>query len=188
MVQVPAHTRRKKSVKEQLPKEIPVVERHHYVDEAGRTCPHCSAELVEIGTEISETLGMAPAKIFVIRDVAHIYACKECEKEAEAVTIRKATLPAAVIPGGMASLEAIANIINDKFVQGTPLYRQEQYWNRQNVMLSRQTMSNWLRYNDWNSATTARNGQLNRLSLDERTGFLRTHPKELRTARSFTHW
>lgn len=108
--------------------------------------PHCSAELVEIGTEIRETLGMAPAKIFVIRDVAHIYACKECEKEAEAVTIRKATLPAAVIPGGMASLEAIANIINDKFVHGTPLYRQEQYWNRQNVMLSRQTMSNWLHY------------------------------------------
>ncbi len=146
VVQVPAHTRRKKSVKEQLPKEIPVVERHHYVDEAGRTCPHCSAELVEIGTEIRETLGMAPAKIFVIRDVAHIYACKECEKEAEAVTIRKASLPAAVIPGGIASPEAIANIINDKFVQGTPLYRQEQYWNRQNVMLSRQTMSNWLHY------------------------------------------
>ena len=29
VVQVPAHTRRKKSVKEQLPEEIPVVERHH---------------------------------------------------------------------------------------------------------------------------------------------------------------
>ncbi len=78
MVQVPAHTRRKKSVKEQLPEEIPVVERHHYVDEAGRTCPHCSAKMVEIGTETRETLGMAPAKILVIRDIAHTYACKEC--------------------------------------------------------------------------------------------------------------
>lgn len=144
VVQVPAHTRKKKSVKDQLPEDLPVVERHHYLDEAGCTCPHCSAEMVEIGTESRETLGMAPAKLFLIRDVAHTYACKECEKEAEPVTIRKASLPAAVIPGGIASPEAIANIINDKFVQGTPLYRQEQYWNRRNVMLSRQTMSNWL--------------------------------------------
>jgi len=27
---------------------------------------------------------------------------------------------------------------------GTPLYRQEQDWNRQGIMLSRQTMSNWM--------------------------------------------
>lgn len=144
VVQVPAHTRKKKSVKEQLPADVPVVERHHYVDEAGRTCPHCSADMVEIGTETRETLGLAPAQIFVIRDVVHTYACKECEKDAEPVTIRKASLPAAVIPGGIASPEAIANVITDKFVLGTPLYRQEQYWNRQGVMLSRQTMSNWL--------------------------------------------
>lgn len=37
VIQVPAHTRKKKSVKEQLPEDIPVVERHHYVDEGGRT-------------------------------------------------------------------------------------------------------------------------------------------------------
>lgn len=146
VIQVPAHTRKKSSVREQLPNDIPVVERHYYVDEAGKTCPNCSSDLVEIGTETRSTLGMAPAKVFEIRDVIHVVACKECEKEAEPVTVVKPDFPAAVVPGGIASPEAIANVINDKFVLGTPLYRQEQYWNRQGVMLSRQTMSNWLIY------------------------------------------
>ena len=146
VIQVPAHTRKKKSVKEQLPDDIPVVERHHYLDEEGCVCPHCSATMEEIGTETRSTLGIAPAKVFEIRDICHVYACKACDKEAEPVTVRKASFPAAVIPGGIASPEAIANVINDKFVLGTPLYRQEQYWQRQGVMLSRQTMSNWLLY------------------------------------------
>ena len=146
VIQVPAHKRKKATRKEQLPKELPVVERHHEIDEKGRHCPHCSAELVEIGTDVRETLGLAPAKVFLIRDISHIYACKACDEAAAAVTIRKAPLPAAVIPGGIASAEAIANVINDKFVLGTPLYRQEQYWQRQGVKLSRQTMSNWLLY------------------------------------------
>ncbi len=146
VIQVPAHTRKKKSVKEQLPEDVPVVERHHYVDEEGRVCPQCSAHMEEIGTETRSTLGLAPAKVFEIRDICHVYACKACDKEAEPVTVRKASLPAAVIPGGIASPEAIANVINDKFVLGTPLYRQEQYWQRRSVMLSRQTMSNWLMY------------------------------------------
>lgn len=146
VIQVPAHTRKKKSVKEQLPDDIPVVERHHYVDEDGRVCPLCSSDMEEIGTETRSTLGMAPSKVFEIRDICHVYACKACDREAEPVTVRKASFPAAVIPGGIASPEAIANVINDKFVLGTPLYRQEQYWQRQGVMLSRQTMSNWLMY------------------------------------------
>jgi hypothetical protein len=58
------HTRKKHSVKERLPQDIPIVERHHAVDPEGRTCLHYDAELVEIGTEVRETLGMAPDKVF----------------------------------------------------------------------------------------------------------------------------
>lgn len=62
------------------------------------------------------------------------------------MNIQKTALPAAVIPGGVATPEAIANVIHDKFVLWIPLYRQEQLWNRQGVMLSRQTLFNWLIY------------------------------------------
>ena len=49
-----------------------------------------------------------------------------------------------LIPGSYASAEAVAHIAAQKFVMGSPSCRQEQEWNRQGVMLSRQTMSNWL--------------------------------------------
>jgi len=51
---------------------------------------------------------------------------------------------AVLIPGSYAAPEAVAYIAVQKFVMGSPLYRQEQEWNRQGLMLSRQTMSNWL--------------------------------------------
>ena len=49
-----------------------------------------------------------------------------------------------IIPGSFATPEAIAHIMTQKFVMGSPLYRQEQEINRQGIQLSRQTMSNWI--------------------------------------------
>ena len=49
-----------------------------------------------------------------------------------------------IIPGSFATPAAIAHIIHEKFVMGSPLYRQEQEINRQGIQLSRQTMSNWI--------------------------------------------
>jgi hypothetical protein len=59
---------------------------------------------------------------------------------AGASAVKRATL----VKGSFASPEAISHIMCQKFVMGAPLYRQEQDWNRQGIMLSRQTMSNWL--------------------------------------------
>lgn len=56
----------------------------------------------------------------------------------------KAWLPEPVIKGGFASPEAVAHIMAQKFVMGVPLYRQEQELLRSGILLSRQTMSNWL--------------------------------------------
>ena len=49
-----------------------------------------------------------------------------------------------IIPGSFATPEAIAHIMTQKFVMGSPLYRQEQELNRKGISLSRQTMSNWI--------------------------------------------
>ena len=93
VIQIPAHRRKKKkSVKEGLPENIPVIERHHYVDEEGRVCPHCSAHMEEIGTKVRTQLGLAPAKVFKIQDICHVYACKACDKEAEPVTVTERLL------------------------------------------------------------------------------------------------
>jgi hypothetical protein len=53
-------------------------------------------------------------------------------------------MPEPVIKGSFASPEAIAHVAWQKYGMGIPLYRQEQDWNRNGVLLSRQTLSNWL--------------------------------------------
>ena len=64
--------------------------------------------------------------------------------EAEVPTFVKAAIPEPVIKGSFASAEAVAHIMVQKFVMGVPLYRQEREFERQGILLSRQTMSNWL--------------------------------------------
>ena len=53
-------------------------------------------------------------------------------------------MPEPVIKGGFASPETIAHIAVQKFMMASPLYRQEQEWKQKGILLSRQTMSNWL--------------------------------------------
>ena len=53
-------------------------------------------------------------------------------------------MPNPVIKGSFTSPEAISHIACEKFVMGSPLYRQEQDWARKGILLSRQTMSGWL--------------------------------------------
>jgi len=83
--------------------------------------------------------------------VSHTYACRHCETHSDHVPVVKAPMPNPVIKGSFASPEAIAHIAYEKFVMGSPLYRQEQDWARKGVPLSRQTMANWLirATNDW---------------------------------------
>ena len=73
-----------------------------------------------------------------------MYACRNCEKASDHVPILKAFLPEPVIKGGFASPETIAHIAVQKYMMASPLYRQEQEWKQKGILLSRQTMSNWL--------------------------------------------
>ena len=87
---------------------------------------------------------LIPAKAVIVRHIRYTYACRDCEKNNTVVPVIKAPVPEPVIKGSFASPEAVAHIITQKFVMATPLYRQEQEWSRQGIVLSRQTMSNWL--------------------------------------------
>lgn len=87
---------------------------------------------------------MIPAQVKIREDWYYTYACKTCKEENIETPVAKTEKEPSVIPGSYASAEAIAHIMVQKFVMGSPLYRQEQEWNRQGVKLSRQTMSNWI--------------------------------------------
>ena len=115
------------------------------VAQSEQICPECNDPLHRIGKEtIREELKIIPANAILVQHIRHSYGCRKCEMEAETPTIIKAPTLEPVIKGGFASPEAVAHIMVQKFVMGVPLYRQEKEFERQGIMLSRQTMSNWL--------------------------------------------
>lgn len=69
---------------------------------------------------------------------------RNCEKTSDRVAIVKADMPEPVMKGSFASPESLAHIAVQKYTMALPLYRQEQEWKQKGILLSRQTMSNWL--------------------------------------------
>ena len=106
--------------------------------------PIADVSLHKMGEDVREELKIIPAKAVIVRHVRHVYACRHCEESSDHVPIVKADMPEPVIKGGFASPESVAHIATQKFVMGSPLYRQEQEWAQNGILLSRQTMSNWL--------------------------------------------
>jgi transposase len=143
--EVKAHYRKKAaSCRELLPEDLPVEIIEHTLPKEEQLCPECGSQLHVIGKNERETLKLIPAKAVIERHIQYVYGCRDCEKNACSVPIVKAKADTPLIKGSIASAEAVAHIMTQKFVMGVPLYRQEQEWNRNGIPLSRQTMSNWL--------------------------------------------
>lgn len=145
LVEVEKHYRkRKRLVNDILPKNLAVEVEEHDLPLEEQICPECGGDLHVIGKETRRELKIIPARTIIVEHVRKVYGCRDCETDECGVPIIKAPLDNPVIKGSFASPEAIAHIMTQKFVMGVPLYRQEQEWNRNGIMLSRQTMSNWL--------------------------------------------
>ena len=146
---VAAHKRHKKHeyTLGNIPEGIPVEQTEHRLEGEELICPQCGEAMTEIGKEVVRTLKFIPAQAVVHEDIYYTYACKECSETADEgceTPVVKAPREKNIIPGSFATPEAIAHIITQKFVMGSPLYRQERELNRKGIQLSRQTMSNWI--------------------------------------------
>ena len=143
---VAAHKRHKKHeyTLESIPEGVPTEQVEHRLSEEELECPQCGETMTEIGKEVVRTLKITPAKIEVREDVYYSYACKNCNETDVETPVVKTPHEKNIIPGSFATPEAIAYIMTQKFVMGSPLYRQEKELNRQGIQLSRQTMSNWI--------------------------------------------
>ena len=146
---VAGHKRHKKHTYtlDTIPEGIPTQQVEHRLEGEDLVCPQCGDTMTEIGKEVVKTLEIVPAQYIVREDIYYTYACKSCSENADEgceTPIVKAPREKNIIPGSFATPEAIAHIMTQKFVMGSPLYRQEQEINRQGIQLSRQTMSNWI--------------------------------------------
>ena len=145
LMEIQRHYRQKaKENKERLPADLPVETVEHFLSEEEQSCPECSSPLHIMGKDIRRELKLIPAKAVIVEHVTYVYACRDCEKNACGVPIVKAPVDKPVIKGSFASPKAVAHIMTQKFANGMPLYRQEQDLQRSGILLSRQTMSNWL--------------------------------------------
>jgi transposase len=146
LTEVTGHYRKKqRMVNGELPEGIPVEVVAHKLPDSEQNCPVCEKALHVMGKEVvRRDLKLIPAKAVIVEHVQYTYACRNCEKHDISVPIVKAPMPAPVIKGSFAAPETVAHLMVQKFVMGVPLYRQEQEWKRQGILLNRQTMCNWL--------------------------------------------
>ena len=137
---VAAHARRKsKGGRKKLPDHFPRIEIIHVLDKADCQCDHCQAQLVEMGEKTSEQIELIPMTVKVIKHIKKTYSCPRCKQ-----TIKAAQLPPQPIPGSIASPGTLAHVVVGKYINGMPLYRQEQEFKRLDIPLNRSTLANWM--------------------------------------------
>lgn len=127
---------RPRAGRQPLPEHLPRIEHRH--EPASCTCGQCGNDLTKIGEDVSEQLDVEPARFFVHRHIRPQYACRACE------TITAAAIPPAVIDGGLAAVGLYVWVLIGKYLDHLPLYRLEQIAARDQVILSRSTMAQWV--------------------------------------------
>ena len=138
-VQIPAHARRKRGRKK-LPAHLPRMEIVHDLPEDQKVCTHCNGKtLQKIGEEVSEQLDYVPAKVRVLKHIRPKYACRCCHQG-----VRIAPAPLSLFPKSLATAALLAHIATAKFVDHTPLYRQQWQFARLGIHLGRATMAGWM--------------------------------------------
>jgi len=138
--------RKRQGHREEMLKDLPVETIEYRLPPEEQVCPNCGGPLHEMSTEVRQELKVIPAQVKIVKHVRYIYSCRRCEREDISTPVVTAKAPSPVIPGSLASPSAVAYIMSSKYVDGLPLYRQEQQWARLGIELSRQTMANWVIY------------------------------------------
>jgi transposase len=135
---VPAHQRARRGRKK-LSAALPRVEILHDLSETDKVCPADGTVLERIGEETSEQLEFVPAQVRVLRHIRPKYVCPCCRSG-----VKIASVPISLFPKSIATPSLLAQIATAKFVDGTPLYRQEPQFDRLGITLGRATMAGWM--------------------------------------------
>lgn len=91
----------------------------------------------QLPDEVYRRYGFTPAKVEVEEHHVKVYAGKQTDE------IIKAPHPECLLRGSLVSPSLEAAVMNAKYVNAVPLYRQEQEFGRYGLHISRQNMANW---------------------------------------------
>lgn len=116
---------------------LPVEVIEYQLPEEEQVCLECQHPLHVMSKEIRRELQVIPAQVKVVEHVSDVYACRKCEKENISTPIKTAPAPKPVLPGSFVSPSLLAFIMNRKYSEAIPLYRQEQQFVNFGIDLSR---------------------------------------------------
>ena len=98
----------------------------------------CGKAMRKMAEDIREILDYLPASFFVRQQVIEKFSCRDCG------TIVEGEPPENPIAKGAAGSGLLAHILVSKYADALPLYRQSAIYARQDIDLSRSTMSGWV--------------------------------------------
>lgn len=141
----PLHRSTKKSGKhpgrQELPANLPRVERVLPCTPDRRVCKRRGKETVVIGYEESSRLDVEPSKYFVLVAKREKRACRSCED----LGVASAALPPRMIEKCLASDRIVIDTVVGKYCNHTPLHRQSVILKRDiGLEISRATLDGWV--------------------------------------------
>ena len=127
--------------RQELPAELPRVERVIPCAPERCNCQDCGQPMAVIGYEVSEQLDVEPAKYFVVMSKREKRACKRCQGGG----VVAAPVPARIIEKGLVSDRVVIDTLISKYGDHLPLYRQSAILERETGLeISRATMDGWV--------------------------------------------
>jgi transposase len=127
--------------RQQLPPELPRVERLIACPPEQCLCGQCGKPTRFIGYEQSEQLEVEPAKYVVVVTKREKRACQSCEGHGVVCAPR----PARIIEKGLASDRVVIDAVVRKYADHLPLYRQSVILERETgLVISRATLDGWV--------------------------------------------
>lgn len=116
---------------------LPVVVIEHSMTEEELAARFGEGGFKQLPDEVYRRYGFTPAKVEVEEHHVKVYAGKKTDE------IVKAPHPESLLRGSLVSPSLEAAVMNAKYVNAVPLYRQEQEFERYGLHISRQDMANW---------------------------------------------
>jgi transposase len=133
----------KKRGRKPLPSNLPRERVEYDIPDDEKTCPCCNDRMHRMGETVTEQLHVE-VKAKVLQNVRFKYACRHCDRTGINTPIVIAPMPTQPLPGSIATASTLAFALVHKYVDGTPLYRLAQAFERAGVPITRGTLGNWV--------------------------------------------
>ncbi len=133
----------KKRGRRALPENLPRERVEYDLADDQKACPCCRHQMHRMGETVTEQLHIE-VKAKVLQNVRFKYACRHCDRTGINTPIVTAPMPVQPLPGSIATASTLAFALVHKYVDGTPLYRLAQAFERAGVPVSRGALGHWV--------------------------------------------